>query len=94
MFAINTKTLNDFKEIIEWAFNQGMSWRDGSTHDHSNFWEEYGSETCVVIDDMEITYCHCTYFIGTYKKVLSMEQFRKRMNKYYMDRFKEKYDLR
>lgn len=38
MMVINTKTLDEYIEVIEWAIDQGMSWFDKSKSIHEEYW--------------------------------------------------------
>jgi len=104
LFAINTKTLDEYIEVLEhlfgqgmcWhLFGQGMCWHGGLTSIRTDFWEDYRQSTCIVVNKEVITYCGCKYFTDTYDKdLLNMEQFREKMNANYRNVLKKKYDLK
>lgn len=92
MMIINTKTSEDYIEVVSWAINQGMMWRNGDRSFYENYiWKEYGPETCIEIEDERLTYCSLEYVINNYEtEILDMTQFRKHL----IDKFAKKFDLR
>jgi len=97
MMVINTKTLDEYIEVIEWAIDQGMSWFDKSKSIHEEYWgESHRSKTCIVIkNESSLTFCRRRYIIETYEtNILDMVQFRKLARKYRINKFRNKFDLR
>lgn len=96
MIVINTKTLKDFIEVVEWFFDKGLRWRNGDKFVHEEYWDSYRNKTCIIGYEDIMTYCDCSYVLETYDtKILDMERFHKHTNrKYLSNMFGMKYDLK
>jgi len=93
MMVINTPTLEDYKEVVEWAIDQNMRWNSGSRFINEDFWES--SKTCIVIREGTLTYCDREYIIDNYDNdIFSMERFRENIRKSFRNKFGKKYGLR
>lgn len=51
MMVVNTKTLDDYVEVINLAIYLGMGWSSGDKSIKTHPWEYYKTETCIVIRD-------------------------------------------
>lgn len=92
--VVYVPTLKDFKEVIEWAFEQGKMWRNGSTSIHEEYWSTYGSSTCIDIKNIELGYCTKAWAINYGKTITDMVGFRKYIRDYKVNEFGKKFDLR
>lgn len=95
MTVIHTPTLKDYIKVIEWAFDQDMEWHDGGRSICEFYWEEYGSELCIIIRNGVLTFCRREYVISNYETdILSMKQFHKKTRVDSINKFGKKYGLR
>lgn len=94
---ISTPTLEDYKEVVRWAVDNNNIWRGSRSKSiHEEHWDIYKDETCVLItDDGRISYSDISYAFDEYEiRIYNMEQFRKLIRTYLIDKFKEKFGLR
>jgi hypothetical protein len=88
MMIIHTPTIDDFIEIVDWAFDQGIMWCSGSDSISESFWYKHNINTCVIIDK-QLSYCRRAYAIVSYNKenILSMAEFHLKNKISYMKKF-------
>lgn len=97
MMVINTPTLENYIEVLEWALEDMVWGGDKSKLIHKDYWETYRSETCVSIINEEITYCSKEFVTTRLREdihVLDMTQFYKFARVDSINKFKKKFDLR
>jgi len=78
MIFVNTKTIEEYDEVVRWALSKGKIWINGSTSINKRQWETYMECTCLAIRDHSISYCHRGYVSSIYREnIIDMEQFLK-----------------
>jgi hypothetical protein len=80
---IHTPTIEDYIEVVSWAFEKDMDWCAGPRNTNTSYWNSYKSETCIMIrGNKEISFCdrENVYIKIKHHNILSMHQFH--LNKY------------
>jgi len=96
MVVIHTPTVEDYIEVVRWAVDQRMHWMSGSGYVHTDYWQHYFSDTCIMIEDNILSYCSRVFINDSFKNVgiLDMLQFQKYSRRYIIKQFGKKFDLR
>lgn len=79
-YVVNTRTLNDYSEVVKYIINDGGMWAGSGEHDlKRQYWSAYGSETCLVIKNGCMQYESKNYGIEQGHNILTMDEFRRSM---------------
>lgn len=80
--AINTQTEGEFNKLLDWAFEQGLTWDNGEslqerkTEDGMKFYLIEAENTCVSFEENGLIFCDRIYYEDEMKqKVISMDEF-------------------
>lgn len=95
---ISTPSMEDYVDVVRWAIDQNMIWRNESTLIHRHYWREYRSDTCIIITNNELMYADADYCKRNYDPyevdMFDMKQFYKYTREYHYEKFREKYNLK
>lgn len=92
---VNTRTQDDYIEVVKWALSQNIAWFNGDTSVHENYWNCYGDRMCVVItDNKKIAHSSTDELIENCSNFLSIDQFYKKVGINSHRKFGNKYDLK
>lgn len=77
MVIINTRTFENYMEVIEWAIDRGMRWRDPCDYDsYRAYWYEHNEDMCVIINKNILTYAEVEFNLTHYNiEIFDMDQF-------------------
>jgi len=79
MVVVNIPTSKEFEYVVRLIFDhyKRMRWGSGNRFINMDYWREYESETCIFIEDNEMTYCNRNFVYRSYKgiNILDVEQF-------------------
>jgi hypothetical protein len=89
MIIINTTTVEDFIEVVEWAFSKNIIWYTKTRSINESLWYDHGSSTCLIIRHDFLTYCGIDYASSTNKKetILNMLEFHQEVRSNYAHKF-------
>lgn len=75
--VVHTPTLEDFTEIVNYAFGCGYKWTDDCYNSlHPEFWKEYRWKTCIsIITPYGMQYADLPYYKGECFNILTMKDF-------------------
>ena len=74
--VVNTKTQQEYDELMEICERGGWKWCDGRVPTDDNCWVKYKENTCVKACDY-LTYSPINYFKGEGYQIISLQEFKR-----------------
>ena len=74
--VIHCKTQQEMIEVLKALEKMGLKWASGKELFERIPWDEYGTETCVEVDNGKVFYANCSYYveIQPQSKIYSFEE--------------------
>lgn len=77
--AIHTPTLDGYIKIVNHIIHSGYRWGSGRVTIREYFWDKYGNNTCITVEDMVLYFCSCSYCFRNRVEIISIREFYNRI---------------
>lgn len=79
--AINTKTQEEYDELMKFLDKNGFEWLSGAKIAQKNYWQVYQNQTCINFETQnELCYANAEYYQKGSYEIISYQEFMKKEN--------------